>query len=77
MIEVIDKPNQHVETQYYNKSKQLIAEIAASGFSEYRIDFFKMGSGGEYVKLMKSERVTNLGSAAVIARRYVEFGVVL
>lgn len=72
-VQVIDKPNKSVEVQFYNKAMGLISEVMDHGHGVYLVEFFKLGSRGEYHKLMKSER-TNYGSACVIARRYVETG---
>jgi hypothetical protein len=76
-VEVTERPNSHVEAQYYNKALGLIAEIVDGGFGEYLVEFFKLGRSGEYVKVMKSDRVSNLGSAAVVARRYATSGDIL
>ncbi len=75
-IQVVSKPNSHIEVQYYNKDAGLISEVMDDGNGIYLVEFFKLGSRGEYHKIMKSER-TNYGSACVIARRYVETGEVL
>jgi len=58
-----------IDSQFYNKPDGLIAEVLNYD-NEYVVEYFKLGSGGQYHKQLKTTRTTNLASACVYARSW-------
>ena len=72
-IQILDKPNSHVETQVYNKEEKRISKIMALD-GKYLVEFFKMGSGGQYVREMPTYNSETYACAFMAAKKYALTG---
>lgn len=73
MIQIIDKPNQHVMTMVYNKTDSRIAEIMDLEHG-YHVIFFKKGTGGDYWPQMRTYTNKTYACAFMAAKAFAESG---